>query len=108
MHNIILSDTAIALKAAAGDERCVGMMVSIECKTYSAALHLPDAYGNPGKPYRNESNVLGIPLADGTLPRIVADANKESEVAAALTMINHEAGGGVIAEAPVRRAPGNL
>ena len=48
---------------------------SIECKTYSAALHLPDAHGSPGKPYRNYKNVLSIPLADGTLPRIVADAN---------------------------------
>lgn len=64
-HDILRRPVANAVAQAAADSRCVGMVVSIRCKTWSVATAYPDGEGKPGKPYRNITHPLGIPDEKG-------------------------------------------
>ena len=67
-HDLRRTAVVEALVAAATCGRCVGVLVSLECTTWSAAHFLPDKYGKPGRPWCNANYVLGIPGADGDVP----------------------------------------
>ncbi|MDC0525857.1 hypothetical protein OAO87_02565, partial [bacterium] len=88
--------------APSAKRRCLGLLVSLRCKTWSAANFLPDANGLPGKPWRDCDNLLGIKV-NGILPREVVESNAECTNAARLSREVARNGGFVIAETPGRR-----
>ena len=83
-HNLTLTSVKNNLLAAIAPtpkRRCVGALISIRCRTWSVATVMKDANGNPGKPWRDVDNLLGI-KRDGILPTVVQEANLESTYAA--------------------------
>ena len=66
MHDITKRPVALAMVKSASSARCLGAIISIRCRTWSAALWLTDSKGRPGEPYRDDENVLGRIIADGT------------------------------------------
>ena len=95
-------DAALASIASSERRRCRGIIVSTRCHTWSVAGFLPDAHGNPGKPWRDSDHFFGIPR-DGAIPQVVIDANNESSHAAEICLAVAEQGGFVIVESPARR-----
>eukprot|EP00966_Prymnesium_polylepis_P190709 4419824-Prymnesium_polylepis.1 len=85
MHNILTRkfvDTIIAVINGTNrtSGKCIGCIFSIRCKTWSAALCLPDAKGNPPNPPRSwPDRVLGKTDANGNIPSAIAEANDEPE-----------------------------
>ena len=95
-----------ALVAAASLERCRFVWISLNCNTYSVLHYLPDARGQPGKPYRDTDNVLGYRRSDGTLPPAVAESNLTTRVAVEVAMACASHDGAVGAETPQKRRGG--
>eukprot|EP00966_Prymnesium_polylepis_P232640 5380430-Prymnesium_polylepis.1 len=77
--------------------RCIGAIISIRCKTWSASHHLPDAKGNPPNPPRSWPNhILGKPDSNGNIPPAIAEANTESEHAVEIATATWNHGGFVL------------
>ena len=97
-----------ALIEVASCSRCRFVFVSIECRTWSAALWLPDAKGNPGKPYRGVGHVTGYKDSEGRIPPIVEAHNFQCRAACAIARSNltHERGA-VLVETPALRRAGS-
>ena len=104
-HDITHSAVQDRLLAIAASARCLGVFVSIPCKTFSVLR------GKPGMPHsyplRDLDHVLGIPRADGTLPYKVVQSNIMSEFTARLMTIVHDKGGAFAAESPPSRSAGS-
>ena len=100
-HDITHAVVQKRLLSIAADKRCLGVFVSIPCKTFSVLR------GKPGVehsyPLRNLDHVLGIPRADGTLPYKVQQSNAMSDFAAELMLVVHNNGGVFAAESPPSR-----
>ena len=107
LHDLTSVTVVALLIEAAGWKRCRFVFISIECRTWSSALLLPDAKGNPGKPYRDIDNVLGIKDENGRLPPIVEAHNFMTRAAAAIARSNLIHEGMVIAETPACRREGS-
>ena len=104
VRDITRRPVAAALVLSASSPRCVGVVISIRCGTWSVALHNKET-GSRG-PYRRRAHVLGIPDASGRLPPAVVEANTETEHAAEVCMAALQHGGFVLAEQPARRRVG--
>ena len=61
LAKVDLKDTLIQRIAATERRRYLGALVSIRCKTWSAANSLPDTNGNPGQPRRDVDHFYCIP-----------------------------------------------
>ena len=105
--DITKRSTAIVLTAAAADRRCVGVFWSIRCKTWSAATWLKKHDGSPGTPYRDIDSIKGIRKSDGSLPRVVIEANLETEHTAQICHAAASHGAFVVGEQPARRRSGH-
>ena len=106
-HNLLNPAVARALVAAATDTRCVAVLESLDCSTWTAVRFLPDALGRPGQPLRDARHILGYPLAaDGSLPRRVQEANTMTEHGAAIGLAAISHGARLIAETPACRGDG--
>ena len=105
-QDITRSAVGNALVAAASLERCRFVWISLNCNTYSVLHYLPDARGQPGKPYRDTDNVLGYRRSDGTLPPAVAESNLTTRVAVEVAMACASHDGAVGAETPQKRRGG--
>ena len=101
--DIYRTDVTGMLVKAGTDARCAGVMLSLDCRTWSTAHVLPDSRGEPGKPYRDSDNCLGLPGLEPHRQQRVDYANTcvmhGTQVAWAVTA--H--GGFCIAEAPACR-----
>ena len=97
VHDLTSPTVIGILIEVAGWSRCRFVLISIECRTWSAVLGLPDAHGRPGKVYRDVDNVLGIKDANGMLPPIVVAHNHMARGAAAIARAH------LIAETPTCR-----
>ena len=108
MHDLTSAAVVEMLIEVASQPRCRFVFVSIECRTWSAALWLPDAHGNPGKPYRGVGHVTGYKDEQGRVPPIVVAHNFQCRAACAIARANltHERGA-VLAETPVLRRTGS-
>lgn len=104
-HDLTRRPVAAALISAARDGRCVGVIASIRCKTWSVATIMPCTDGRPGKPYRDCDHILGIPDDKGGVPPAVVEANLETEHTTEIIMAALSHGGFVMAEQPARRTP---
>ena len=100
-HDLTRVDFKDAVVSQVG-ARCRGVIVSIRCKTWSAATWLKDAAGNPGRPWRDVDHLHGVPR-DGKIPRAVLDSDLESEHAVAIGIAVRAAGGFLMGETPCRR-----
>ena len=98
---------AQALVRAARDPRCQGVLVSIPCKTWSAARSRVDPDLPHSQPLRTQRERLGMHARDGTLPAAVEEANRTADHAAAIMRAVTEHGGFFIAEAPPGRGAGS-
>ena len=108
-HNIVFASVAHALAEAAGDDRCAGAFMALDCSTWSCAHLLPRNDGSPGKPLRSHpDDVLGIRNSDGTLPRKVTEANTCSEHAVAIARACRTHGAPVMSETPACRREGTV
>ena len=105
-HDLTSPQVVELLIEVAGWSRCRAVIISVECRTWSAALLLPDAYGNPGKPYRDIDNVLGFKGPDGRVPPNVEAHNAMARAGAAIARANVTHGGAVLAETPACRRAG--
>ena len=105
-HDLRLPHVGEAVIAAASSTRCVGILLSPECKTWSAVHFLPDRHGAPGQPRRDAWNMTGIKNADGTVPSRVSDSNTVISVCAKSALAVGERGLPVIAETPAPRGKG--
>ena len=106
VHDVTRRPVAAALVLAASSTRCVGVVVSIRCQTWSVALNNTDSGEHGRGPYRDKAHVLGIPDATGNLPPVVVEANLETEHATEVCMATIKHGGFVLAEQPARRRAG--
>ena len=105
-HNFMVPSVMRTLLWAASNERCICVLVSINCKTFSVAHFLPKKDGTPGTPMRSyPHHVLGKPGDDGVICRAVLDANVESAKAVELCRACVAHGGEVLVETPVLRDP---
>ena len=93
----------LAVVVPRDDRRCIGLLFSIRCRTWSAATWLPDPQGRPGKPWRDCDHLLGIPRA-GKIPDVVVESNLESEHTASIALAVAKGHGFVLGETPARRA----
>jgi len=108
MHDLTSAAVVETLIEAASQPRCRFVFVSIECRTWSAALWLPDAHGNPGKPYRGVGHVTGYKEEQGRIPPIVAAHNFQCRAACAIARANlTDKRGAVLAETPALRRTGS-
>ena len=105
-HNLLNPTVGRALIAAASDARCVAVLESLDCSTWTSAYFLPDSNGDPGQPLRDGRNVLGFSLPDGMLPRRVREANTMTALGAEIAIAASEHGARVIAETPACRGDG--
>ena len=105
-HNLLDPDVAATLLKAARDSRCIAIMESIDCATWTSAHFLPDADGNDGKPFRDANHVLGFKLPNGKLPQRTAEANKMAELGAEIARAATNHGARVLAETPACRGNG--
>ena len=79
-HNFMKRPTIACMIAGAKLDRCRGAIISIRCKSWSAAVLMPKPDSSPGTPLRDFPDaIMGIQRADGTLPRSVMDGNMEME-----------------------------
>ena len=83
------------------------MLVSIPCKTWSAARSQVDPNLPHSQPLRTQREPLGIPRSDGTIPAAVDEANRTAVHAARIMHVVHKHGGFFIAEAPPGRGMGS-
>ena len=97
-----------------GSNRTGGWLVSggcgqqvddIRCRTWSAALWLPDAKGRPGTPYRDDKNVIGFVRPDGTPHPATVEGNLETEYASECAIAMDSHAGFFMVETPTRRKP---
>ena len=107
-HDLADAQVAASLLSLARIQRCLGVLVSIPCRTWSVARSL-DAGGGleHSKPLRSREHPLGIPRADGSLPPAVEHANRMAENAATIMQAVYEHGGVFIAESPPPRGEGS-
>ena len=85
----------------AANARCLGVLLSVPCDTWSAIRFNKDD-GSPS-PLRDCDYPSGIPNADGSLPAAVETANIVADVACNAAHACAKHGGHVIAESPVPR-----
>ena len=102
-HDLTKDDVKLRLIQAATLERCVGVLVSTPCSTWSAARF------NEGGPavLRDIERPMGIPDAGGVLPKQVEEANLILSVAIDVAWAVVSTGGCFIIEQPVSRASGS-
>jgi len=105
-HDLSLRPVASALIGAAASERCMSVLASLECRTWSSALFLPDSKGNPGKPLRDTDNVLGKQGLSPLERAKVDEANAVTLHCGQIVWMCASRGCGYIAESPVRRSGG--
>jgi len=106
-HNFMRRPTIACMIAGGKLDRCRGALISIRCKSWSAAVLMPKPDGSPGTPLRDFPDaILGIQRADGTLPRSVMDGNMETEhiTEVAHAIVKHS--GFLLVETPTRRRDG--
>ena len=107
-HDFRNDDVIKILMDAANLPRCHGAMVSLDCKTFSSAQWNPLSGVEPN-PKRDLDRPLGIPDADGKMPRSVDDANKVIDnVIGKLCTRLAELNKHVIIESPPSRAAGSV
>ena len=107
LHDLTSPSVTEALVDAASLARCRFAYSSVECRTWSSALFLPDAKGQPGRPYRAwPDHVLGFEGHDGKLPPNVEEANAMARCAAAVCRAVAAHGGFFLAETPACRRTG--
>ena len=87
------------------DARCLGVFVSIPCKTFSVLRNKPGI--EYSYPLRSSQHVLGIPREDGSLPWKVTQSNAMSTFAAQVMRAVHDKGGVFAAESPPSRGAGS-
>ena len=104
-HDLRLPADALAVKELAALANCVGIHVSVPCDTWSAVKFNVEAEGP--QPLRDCDNVLGIPLADGSLPSAAIAANAITDVACDAARACAAHGGHVVMESPVPRGAGS-
>ena len=103
-HDMSHPPVANAVIAAASDSRCLAVMASIPCKTWSASRSVAAGGGLAfSRPLRDCNNRLGFTNTDGSLPTAVDTANKIADCAAAALQAAYDHGAGYIFEAPVSR-----
>ena len=107
-HKLGRDDVLEALLAAINSGRCRGLLLSLDCKTWTSSHFLPRADGRPPAPLRLwPDQVLGVPMSDGALPRRVEEANLESEHGAKCAAAADALGLPVLSETPVCRREGS-
>ena len=104
-HNFVNEKVKHAITTAVQGERCAGILISIECRSWSVAHFLPKPNGEPPRKLRDRDHVMGIPDGDGSLSVQVVRGNAESEAAAEIAEAAHMSGKFVIVETPVKRDP---
>ena len=88
--------------------KCLGVISSIRCRTWSVSHHLPDSKGKAANPPRKWPNeILGVPDANGDIPFAIAEGNTESEHTAELAHAASSRGGFFLGETPTRRRRGS-
>ena len=108
LHNILKRPTIASMLAGARLDRCRGAIVSIRCKSWSAAHLMPKPDGTPGTALRSfPDSIEGIPRADGTLPRSVMEGNIETEHITEVCHTIAKHGGFLLVEMPTRRRAGS-
>ena len=92
-HDISSPPVAKELRRLADDPRCLGVLGSIPCKTYSPARSAP-ATGAliRSKPLRDDKNPLGHRDAQGNLPTVVHRANEAAQLLADMCAKVHRRG----------------
>ena len=105
-HDIDREQVVEALVVAARLPRCLGALLSLECRSWSAAHFRPDLNGKPPNPRRDAYHPLGIPDADGRIPEQVLKANRNAESGARIACAAAMCGKRVIAETPSPRGTG--
>ena len=112
MHDILSRKFVDTIVAVINDKerksgKCIGGIFSIRCKTWSAALCLPDAKGNPPNPPRSWPDlILGKRDSNGNIPPAIAEANNESEHAVEIATAIWKQDGFIMSETPTRRRRG--
>ena len=106
-HDLSQPEVAASALAAALSARCLGVLVSVPCKTWSAvrSVQAHGALAN-SKPLRDCDNPLGFADERGNVPERVLSANRIVDCAAACMEACYSHGGFFIAEAPVGRGKG--
>ena len=108
LHNLLKRPTIAAMLVGAKLDRCRGAIVSIRCKSWSAAHLMPKPDGAPGTAQRSFPDAIeGILRADGTLPRSVMEGNTETEHITEVCHAIAKHGGFLIVEMPTRRRAGS-
>ena len=101
-HDIRLPCVKDAIMKLAKLSNCLGVLISVPCDTWSA-IRFNDEVDGP-KPLRDTDHVLGIPLADGSLPSGAIVANEITVAACDIGRACAGHGGHIVAESPVSRA----
>jgi hypothetical protein len=104
-HDLASPSVARHVITLASDPRCMGVVATVPCKTWSVARMRGDK-GGP-TPLRNVWNPLGFFNAFGALPYKVAQANACADHAVAAAMAVAQHGGSFIFENPVSRGMGS-
>ena len=104
-HDLRIESVADAVIAIAANSRCLGVLLSVPCDTWSAIRFNKDS--DSPEPLRDCDFPDGIPDADGVLPTAAEAANTVADVACAAATACAEHGGRVIAESPVPRGAGS-
>ena len=108
LHNLLKRPTIASMLVGAKLDRCRGAIVSIRCKSWSAAHLMPKPDGEPGTALRSFPDAIeGIPRADGTLPRSVVEGNTETEHITEVCHAIAKHGGFLLVEMPTRRRAGS-
>ena len=95
---------ASAVRQIASMPRCLGVLSSVPCRTWSASRSVPAGGGlQHSRPLRDCDNPLGFRRADGSLPPAVETANALADLAADAMSLCLDHQGFFIAEAPVSR-----
>ena len=108
-HDIHSREVYTALLAVAQSSRCLGVFVSVPCKTWSALRFIQPTSGPPRPPVlRNLTAPDGIRGPDGSLPLQVARANQLADRAISIATAVAAHGGFFIFESPPSRADGQF
>ena len=108
LHNLLKRPTIASMLVGAKLDRCRGAIVSIRCKSWSAAHLMPKPDGTPGTALRDFPDAIeGILRADGTLPRSVTEGNTETEHITEVCHAIAKHDGFLMVEMPTRRRAGS-
>ena len=94
-HDLRIESVADAVIAIAANSRCLGVLLSVPCDTWSAIRFNKDS--DSPEPLRDCDFPDGIPDADGVLPTAAEAANTVADVACAAATACAEHGGRVVA-----------